>query len=938
MKIDTYVGYVTFSCVLAACGTGGGGEGSFHDAGERIDARLTPPDGAPNPDALTPPSDAAMPPADAAGPPPDLAPPPDGRTPRDAAPDALPDAAVPPTPDAAAPSPDAALPPPDAMPDAFVPAPDAAPPGPDACAPTPELCDGLDNNCNGLVDEDVPAPLGDRQAGLCAGATRLCQGVAGFVEPDYSLRPGYEAVEVSCDGLDNDCDGIADVGLAPPPATYAVGLCAGLTQICGGELGWLDPDPGPLPGYEFEELSCDGLDNDCDGLTDEDLPIVPAFVQSGVCAGSVQICAGGAGMVEPDYTLIPGYELEETLCDGLDNDCDGLTDEGLTPLLSAQQQGVCRGTVQLCAGAAGFVEPDYAAVLPRYEAVEVSCDGLDNNCDGQTDEGLVPPPAGLTAGVCAGQVQRCDGANGFVDPDYAAVAHYEAVEVSCDGLDNDCNGAVDDGLMPPPAQHILGVCHGLERLCHGVDGFVEPDYAAVRGFEAVEASCDGLDNDCNGLVDDGLPPPPADRTDGVCVGQVQACAAERGWVEPVYTGILGYEGIELSCDGQDNDCDGVVDGLGAAGVSTDRQVTVDPARSTSPRLASDGLGHGLVFLDGRGGSDALWFARLDRDGLPLEPEHRITDVGALPGEPDIAFSGRDFAIVYRDTRGGARGELWLTRVGADGVKIGADQRLVQLPANLASLGAPRIVSAGDGYAVVFTIGPDITGRSSVNLLRLDAEGVPVGPATVVSGLPNLVVPAAPAVAFNGTEYGIAWHDARAGNVEIYFAHADVNGVKIGAADVRVTNAARTSANAQIAWNGQSWGLDWSDARDGFLEIYFARVTPAGVKLGPDQMLTNTRVADNLQSLRSALLALPTGDFLVASADTRGDATNAEIYVSRLGPDAVRIGVETRITHAAGLSTLPTLDATDETLGLAFADTRSGNAEIFFARNPFGCGN
>ena len=97
----------------------------------------------------------------------------------------------------------------------------------------------------------------------------------------------------------------------------------------------------------MNETTCDGLDNDCDNPTDEGTELLPADLQDGVCVGALKICGGEAGFAEPDYGQIIGYENVEATCDGLDNDCDGQADETLQPPLGLNQNGVWSGQVQI---------------------------------------------------------------------------------------------------------------------------------------------------------------------------------------------------------------------------------------------------------------------------------------------------------------------------------------------------------------------------------------------------------------------------------------------------------------------------------------------------------------------------------------------------------------------------------------------------------------
>ncbi len=86
-----------------------------------------------------------------------------------------------------------------------------------------------------------------------------------------------------------------------------------------------------------------------------------------------------------DRSLLEGYETPEVSCDGRDNDLDGFFDVQLDAPLTTKQAGVCAGVMKVCTGAQGWVD-DYSSI-PDYEFPEVSCDNKDNDCDGIKDEG-----------------------------------------------------------------------------------------------------------------------------------------------------------------------------------------------------------------------------------------------------------------------------------------------------------------------------------------------------------------------------------------------------------------------------------------------------------------------------------------------------------------------------------------------------------------------
>jgi predicted CxxxxCH...CXXCH cytochrome family protein len=123
---------------------------------------------------------------------------------------------------------------------------------------------------------------------------------------------------------------------------------------------------------------CDGIDNDGDGQIDENLIPPPCWRQAGVCADSVQVCLGVSGWSGPDSSECYGqdYEVAETVCDGLDNDCDGQIDEGL----GTDADGDGYTAIVSCTGSADDCRDNDSSVHPG--AVEIYDDGIDQNCDG----------------------------------------------------------------------------------------------------------------------------------------------------------------------------------------------------------------------------------------------------------------------------------------------------------------------------------------------------------------------------------------------------------------------------------------------------------------------------------------------------------------------------------------------------------------------------
>lgn len=139
---------------------------------------------------------------------------------------------------------------------------------------TAEVCDGRDNNCDGYVDNlyEFPEGVCPPPLGVCAWTRAQCiDGQLSCAFPDY-----YEAVETRCDLLDNDCDGRVDEDLFAGQYCYTGPVGTEYFTPCHpGALSCVNGQPlcinEVVPSFEL----CDGADNDCDGLSDNVVEALP---------------------------------------------------------------------------------------------------------------------------------------------------------------------------------------------------------------------------------------------------------------------------------------------------------------------------------------------------------------------------------------------------------------------------------------------------------------------------------------------------------------------------------------------------------------------------------------------------------------------------------------------------------------------------------------
>ena len=427
------------------------------------------------------------------------------------------------------------------------------------CSPTdaaiypgaPEKCDGADDNCNGKTDEGF-ADLDKDGMADCVDPDVDNDGTANAADcaPDNAaVHPG--ATEV-CNGVDDDCDGATDPGCDDD----ADGYCdANLPADPGSSAcpkGGGDCDDVHAAAHPGATEICDGLDNNCDGSTDPGCDTDGDGYCVGSAAQSPSCPNGGGDCNDGDIAIKPGGV---EICDNKDQNCDGTTDEGC----DADKDGYCAVVVPddakfaACPKGGKDCADKNAAIHP---GIADGCDGVDNDCDGITDPGCDQDGDGYCAGNGGVSVGCSLGSGDCNDGD--ASIHPKAAEV-CDDLDNDCANGVDDGCdVDGDGWCKLGATIvGTPLICSGGVGDCNDKQKSV--YPGAPDLCDGLDNGCNSIIDKDC-----DKdSDGYCdinrvtVGAPFVCLYGGGdcndneWAE--------HPGNAETCDGIDNDCDGVTD-------------------------------------------------------------------------------------------------------------------------------------------------------------------------------------------------------------------------------------------------------------------------------------------------------------------------------------------------------------------------------------------
>jgi cysteine-rich repeat protein len=475
--------------------------------------------------------------------------------------------------------------------------------------PQDEECNGLDDDCNGVAD-DMFETCGD--PGLCQNTVNTCDPSNPTVPVPCVELPAPSPVEICNDGLDNDCDGEADDGCecgddeCMPGETYADcptdclslkpdngdpcddgdlctaddsylnGVCvAGSPVICDdGNACLVSGSCNPSTGCSATKVNCDDtkpctLDS-CDpasGCVHDPDPACGLVDEDG--DGYVSNAAGGTDCDDNNPLVHPGAN---EMCNGVDDNCDGQTDEGFNVGAACQSApnscGVAADGSLVCAVDGGSAVCD--AVTPDDPSGYGSaCNSLPNacgttapgtiGCDGLCNAVTPPNPAGYgdscnslpnACGTTAPGTIGCDGACNAVSP-----PNPPGYGDSCNSLPNAC-GATAQGTVGCD-----GACDAVSPPAVDGDGDGTPDcldQCPTDANKTAPGTCGcGVPETVSTYYRD------ADSDGfGNAADSTQACSPPAGYVSDNTdcddTNAAVHPGAAEICDNVDNNCDGQV--------------------------------------------------------------------------------------------------------------------------------------------------------------------------------------------------------------------------------------------------------------------------------------------------------------------------------------------------------------------------------------------
>ncbi len=455
-----------------------------------------------------------------------------------------------------------------------------------------ESCNNIDDNCNGQIDEgcdddgDLYCDIDPVYAPPPGGAPDICpKGPGDTDDTDPSINP--EGIEI-CDGQDNDSNGQVDEGCDDDSDGFCdtAMITIGTPPSCpggGGDCNDTDELVNPAVKEECNTVyddNCNGSINDLNALNctpwfrDADIDLWGTSDNKCLCFPVGQYSAVNPGDCNDSDPVINPAATE--ICDNIDNDCDDLTDEGCDEDGDeyCNTEMVILGVPTVCPNGAGDCNDSDATVNPSR--IEVCANGKDDNCNGtQNDQDATgctiyyvdedSDTFGTTSSKCYCEPFGTFKSTNNEDCDDGVAAVNPAALEICDNIDNNCDGVIDEGCDDDNDDNCDAsmTTIGTPITCQGGGGDCDDNDASIYKAKTAEV-CDDVDDDCNGVIDNGCDDDQdgfcdanllvAAKTPSVCPKGAGDCDDVNDDVNPEAAEVCGNN-LDDNCNGSQNDED-----------------------------------------------------------------------------------------------------------------------------------------------------------------------------------------------------------------------------------------------------------------------------------------------------------------------------------------------------------------------------------------------
>jgi hypothetical protein len=382
------------------------------------------------------------------------------------------------------------------------------------------------------------------------------------------------------------------------------------------------------------------------------------------------------------------------------------------------------------------------------------------------------------------------------------------------------------------------------------------------------------------------------------------------------------------CDGVDNDCNGVVDD-GALFVQSDPavvRISGDIAPASPGGLAFGGGNYAAVYWGSTGGDFQIFSQLLTPSGASVPPGETplVLNANGASGGP-VVWAGDRFGVAWSDPRSGSY-DIFFAGLQPNGAKIAPGD--VQLSAASGYSVNPSLAWTGTEFVVAWQ--DDRSGAFAVLAQRLDGAGTPIGGNVALTGAStgSGFADESPEIASGLSTLGFAWSHEPTGAPPIVSFQAIPRDLTAATAPVvALTDGTTHAVYPTITWSTDRYVVAWYDETAQPAAIYAAAVDEQGHILAPARAISSP---GNAHSRFPSMLPLGDRVLFVYADDRVGDGY--ELYTRTVTTDLDPLTDEVRLTHASGDSLSPVAAfGPNGDVGILFLDQRNGEHDLYFTR-------